>query len=192
MTTNNFNDLNIRRGTQVGIKDFYYLPAVTKEEEEQTLKNKRFYNLFLCLSDLYTLPTFGHLTRWMVTSINRYWSSGEQRPENNHKNFQGQDLVPITFRNVELTKFDIILPIPLNRNMLLAQALKTAALNRSLKWRTDLPFVGLEADHIHSDITSEGMLILYSETRSFIEPGDPSLIKAIHSLNDKSWITIAE
>lgn len=192
MTTNNFNKLNFRHGTTKGLMDFYYLPSVSHEEEEKTLSNVRFKNLFLCLSDLYTLPTFGHLTRWMVTSINKNWSTGLQRPEFNHTNFRGQDLIPITFTDISLTKFDVILPLPLNRNMLLAQAIKSAAINRSFKWKTDLPFIGLEADHIHSDVTSPGQLILYSEVRNFIERGHPELIKKIHTLNDKSWITIAD
>lgn len=83
------------------------------------------------------------------------------------------------------TDFQVNLPTPLNRNLLLVRLIK-ALIKQSGLPISAFPLIALESDHIHTDVIRTGAFIIYNEVRATFDK-NAALAKKIPGLNDKSY-----
>lgn len=168
------------------LSDFYWVPNITQKERDSHTAQPRIANFLNVLKRMYKLPTFGDNTRWLCTSIDTSWVDSAPRypKDEHHRDQKGGDWIAVNF--TEKGTFNVNIQLPYNRNLLLSHAILSMIDELGYDMH-QMPFIAMEADHIHTDVFRPGALILYNEVRTPVESADMRLIPFLPTLNNRSF-----
>lgn len=153
--------------------------TVSEQEIKSLLSKPQFRNLFQIINEVSTLP--GAPPNWVITSIDYSRISGNPRINENaihHFAANAVDIIPVNIN------FELSLPIPLNRNILLMRIFKILAERYN---DSELPIIAFESDHIHADVFHKGGVAYYNVLREFFDKAlykhrsHPIIEKAVNS-----------
>lgn len=137
---------------------------VSEQEFQKLIKSPKhrlfFTKVIIPLSE--TLPENVFI---LITSIDKNAFTGAPRivmdPKVSHYDSHAVDYTFVEFRD---KSYHGHLPIPLNRNKLLADYIKLKIIESGCDI-SQFPLIALESDHIHSDDIRPSMFIYYNEIR---------------------------
>lgn len=173
-------------------RTLYWAPNITKDEIHDHTNKPRIKNFINTMVKVSTVPTFGRFA-WFCVSIDYSWDTllprSQTKADTKHTNREASDWIPVDYDLMLKKQFKAHIVKPLNRNLALALAFKSAAKELRLN-RSDLPFIAFEADHIHVDVKEDGGIYLYNETRAAHDSLTAHAVTMIPSLNDRTCIKI--
>lgn len=165
-------------------KYFHAFNTVTPQEIDELLKNYRMRNLMFVLA--YLAAKADSPYKWMMTSINNQVNGSPRTdvdPKTHHKNHHAVDIAPVTVSDDG--KAHLILPLPMNRNLVLMSLLDVTIRHATRNVSRDFPFIGIESDHIHADIDRAGDVCAYMEVRPALDRAAQALGLRLKHLNTR-------
>lgn len=171
--------------------EWFAFATVSDNELNLLVTKQKFINFFKLINELCSQCIKSHIsfpTKWLITSVDKYSSSGLLRypkEHGNHYDSNAVDIVPLT------DDLLLSLPISLNRNLFLMD-LFTHYYN-DIYGTLDLPILAFEADHLHLDVNHQKQIVRLRRLKPFFEKdlftiGNDNTSIISKTLNDGSLI----